>query len=563
MDWSYAYTPYIWPMFACAVFAAGLALYAWRRRGVPGATSFAGMMLCVSLWAWFTGIEMAATSEFGKILWHNMEALAGVPAMAFLLHFALEYTSPGRQTARRNGIILAVITLGIVALVATDPLHHLIWSRLWFDEFVRIERGPLNPILFGFTLSFPLIACFLFLRLAVRSSGVYRGQALVLMVANALPVLTFLLEPADINPVAPLDPVLLVFDVSGLLFLIAMWRLGMLNLVPLARDSVIERMPDGLLVLDTENRIVDLNPAAQETLALSPRKTRGRRAPEVLAGYPPLANLVAGADGAQETEISVSKESGKRWFQVQASPLVLPGGYALGHLISLRDITEQKRAHEQLVRQQQTVATLQERERLARELHDCLGQALASARLQAETAKFLLARGETGELADQLANLSQVVQSANADIREYLLGVKAASPAEGRFLDAVRDYISNLQQNYACPIDLEALPEMESQSVDPGVSLQVLRIVQEALTNVRKHADAHRVHITVARAGAELAVTVADNGRGFDPEHVEGSAGYGQRSMRERAESIGGSVEVDSAPGQGTQVRVRVPLEGK
>ena len=182
-----------------------------------------------------TAMEMAATAPV-KILHHKLEAAAALSAMIATFYFALEYTSPGKWATRRNTLLLSLVTLGLMLLIATNDLHHLLWTRLWFDRVVRVERGPLNPLLLAWAILLPTLSVLLFLRLSLRSRGVYRRQALMLFIGAALPLLTFFLEPAGINPLAPLDPVILMWNVSSLLYALAIFRFHMLEVVPIGRE---------------------------------------------------------------------------------------------------------------------------------------------------------------------------------------------------------------------------------------------------------------------------------------------------------------------------------------
>jgi N-terminal 7TM region of histidine kinase len=115
------------------------------------------------------------------------------------------------------------------------------WTRLWFDGFVRFARGPLNLLILGYGLLLPTLSLLIFLRLVMRSRSTYRGQALLLFAGNALPVLAFFLQQAGFNPLAPLSPTILMLTVTGLLFTLAIYRFGMLGVVPVGRDTAIER----------------------------------------------------------------------------------------------------------------------------------------------------------------------------------------------------------------------------------------------------------------------------------------------------------------------------------
>jgi signal transduction histidine kinase len=201
---------------------------------------------------------------------------------------------------------------------------------------------------------------------------------------------------------------------------------------------------------------------------------------------------------------------------------------------------------------------LNERELLARELHDGIGQVLAAAHVQAGCAREFLARGDTTSAESCLDRLSEATQKAKESIREYLLGVKARSGPEQGLVAALRRYVEDYSHNYGIHAELAASAELEGHRIDSAVEAQLQPIVQEALINARKHGGATRAKVTIAPCDGSLQITVEDDGRGFGPDELA-SQGFGLRSMRGGAEAIGGVFEVYSKPGEGTRVSVRVP----
>lgn len=564
MPGAYFYTPYIWPMLISAIFSAALAIYAWRHRTMPNAAPFAIQELFIALWALLTAMEMAATTPV-KILHHKLEAMAAIIALSATFYFALEYASPGKWVTRRNTRLLSLMALSILVLIATNDLHHLLWTRLWFDRVVRIERGPLNLVLLGWAILLPTLAGLMFLRLLLRSGGIFRRQALMLLIGTALPLLTFFLEVARINPLAPLDPVILMWNVSSLLYALAIFRFRMLEVVPIGRDTAIERMANGVLILDAANRIVDLNPAAGEVLALSRGATIGQPAGQALAAYPDLSGLLEQKTSAS-VEVTLSRAGQPRYFQAQVSPLTHPGGFHLGQLILLQDVTDQRRAQAQMLAQQWAQATLQEREQLARELHDGLSQSLSFLNLQAQAAELYLGAEQHEVAQASLARLAEVSRKMQGDVRELIGNLLAVSlPSEG-FCTTLHQIVTRFEQQNEMAVRLD----IDSAAValgDPGLlpaptGVQLVRIVQEALANVRRHAGGpSQVSVQARVEAGQLLLAIADDGVGFDPG-ATGVPGehFGLRVMRQRAAHIGGQLAVHSALGQGTRVEVRVPL---
>jgi signal transduction histidine kinase len=271
--------------------------------------------------------------------------------------------------------------------------------------------------------------------------------------------------------------------------------------------------------------------------------------------------LLANPEG---TEIEFSLGTGKkqRWYLMTNSKLNDFRGLEVGRLLMLRDITEQKQAHAQLVEQQRALAMLQEREQLARELHDGLGQAFAFVNTQGQAVRRLLMRGDIATADAYVGRMVEVAREADRDIRESILGLRVTLSEQGLFPTLDR-YLDQYEKNYSIRTQLEKPAACVDGAFDPLVEVQLLRILQEALTNVRKHANAGCVRIAFTVEDDFATVTVQDDGRGFaSATRADGSGEHmGLRVMRERAREVGGRINLHSEPGQGTVVVVRVPVK--
>ncbi|NJO82541.1 MAG: PAS domain S-box protein [Blastochloris sp.] len=245
---------------------------------------------------------------------------------------------------------------------------------------------------------------------------------------------------------------------------------------------------------------------------------------------------------------------------VRAGPVNAPFRIA-----NVRDLSALKAAEARLLEQERALSTLRERERLARELHDNAGQSLAFLQLQGRTARDQLIRGETTVAEATLTRMLDAAQASLTDIREFILGVNLQPTPEQSLFDGLEHYLERYQRLYELNVGLDVPPELRSLEVSPMVTSQVLRIVQEALANVRKHAQATVVQVYVEAAADGFTLVVADNGCGFDLRTVDSAAEahYGLRGMRERADEIGATLRIDSRPGLGTRVILQTPLTAR
>lgn len=215
-------------------------------------------------------------------------------------------------------------------------------------------------------------------------------------------------------------------------------------------------------------------------------------------------------------------------------------------------------ANAQLRAQVQQMAIVEERYRLAREIHDGLAQTLGALGWQMDYLQSLVKSGDTATAADLLAAARQAVREAYLDVREAIDGLRLAVDHPGGLASALADYVEEFRQRTGLAVELTT-PDRDVP-LTPEASLQLLRIAQECLTNVRKHAAASRVWVELRSLPGRVELTVADDGRGFDPEAPRGRQHVGLVGMRERAHSLGGSLTVATRPGHGTRVTVQVPV---
>lgn len=220
---------------------------------------------------------------------------------------------------------------------------------------------------------------------------------------------------------------------------------------------------------------------------------------------------------------------------------------------------ENMRLHEQV----HQLAALEERERLAREIHDNLAQALSVLKLQASHAEDLLGSEQYEQVDVCLSELKKTATEAHDDARDAIFSLRRSATSPTEFLASLRAHLDRYHRLYRLDAELVAQDEALI-SLPPPAVVQLTRIIQEALANVRKHAHANKVCVQMERCEDQYCITVEDDGQGFNPDELGerecGTGGVGLQIMRERAESLGGSLHIESHKGQGTRVTVQIPL---
>lgn len=236
------------------------------------------------------------------------------------------------------------------------------------------------------------------------------------------------------------------------------------------------------------------------------------------------------------------------------SPLPAGCGDEGGVLLTVKDLTAQKR----LEAQRRRLALLEERERIGMDLHDGSIQSLYAVGLALETARRRLPRGAE-EAAARLEQATRQLNAVIQDLRRYILGQGSPCGAARPIEDLLVEVARRLEED-ALDVTLDLQPGA-GHLLPPDVSPHVAHILGEAVSNVLRHSQARHVGLGLRREGEAVVLTVRDDGRGFDVAAVREDGHLGLRNMQLRAALLGGECRVRSAPGSGTVVEVRVPLE--
>lgn len=238
-------------------------------------------------------------------------------------------------------------------------------------------------------------------------------------------------------------------------------------------------------------------------------------------------------------------------------------GQAVEVATTERDITEQKRAERELrgLHMRSISAQETERKRLSRELHDGVGQILSGVKFRLESLPGEMALD--GIASGKISKVGALLSQAISEIRRVSQNLIPSELVDLGLEPALRTLCREFKERAGVPVTLRT--SHVPADIAPGIALALFRIAQEALNNVGKHSKATQAVADLSRKGKEIILTVSDNGSGFSlgGKRPPAGRGIGLGSMRERAELLGGSLELNSKPGAGTVIIVRVPLAGK
>lgn len=562
MSWSYTYDPHIWPAIITLGLVGFLGWYSWSRRKIPGAFTFAMACLFAALWALAVVLEISAVDPTTKFFWIEFHTAWQMPTVTALPCFILVYAGLGRWLTRRNLILLAFPSLIILSLIVTNDYHHLMFVGFQEEEYIIVNWGIGNTAALVYSNILGLFMMGVLVWLAVRSPQ-HRWPVAIMLFGQISSRGLFLLVGFNPELLGPGESILVTSGLGFSMYGLAFFRYRVFDPVPLAYSAVIDQMGDGMLVLDLRRKIVAVNSVAGEIFRDLQPKLIGRSVGEVLPANMDLMALEK--SGTVRSEISLGSGKTTKYYRINLTQLKGRRGHAVGHLLLLDEITEQKKAQAETIEQQRVVATLQERERLARELHDSVGQVLGYVSLQTQTIQEWILAGNTEKARALLGRLADVANDAHIDVRESILSLKAGTAPGWSFIPALRQYLNDFQGSYSIRTDLVLPDGLKEDSFAPAAGIQILRVIQEALTNARKHGGARLIKVAIEQDESQMRIKVADDGSGFEASKLNQAAGhhFGLGFMQERMQQIGGSVIIESQPGLGTVVKLETPMRNQ
>jgi signal transduction histidine kinase len=341
---------------------------------------------------------------------------------------------------------------------------------------------------------------------------------------------------------------------------------------------MIEQMSDCVLVLDENDRMVDFNLAAQEIFEIK-QNHLGKQIKVVLAHWPEIIDLFL-SNANKTSQLTITHEEKTRVFDTHLTLFTDSSGKPYGKLLMFSDVTKHHQAEQalsqrlfeiqelnknfresqdQVVAQQRRLAKMEERKRLGRDMHDSVNQSIHSLMLFSETLISLLKKGRTEEAIFVAERVQDSGQRALKEIRLLLF------ETQSKEADEITDLISVLQERFnfvenRVGVQTDIILDGSLAYIPSEWNENLYWITIEALNNALKHAQTNKVKVFFHCKDKHLEMKIIDKGTGFDAALLNGG-GMGMRTMRERAELLGGQLSVTSSPGYGTSVLLRAEIK--
>jgi diguanylate cyclase (GGDEF)-like protein len=336
------YTPGLWLFILAAAVIGGLILYSWRFRKTETGLAFILLMLCAFIWVAGFTLETAVADLQIKLFVSNIEFLGICFLPVAWVYLVQAYT--GQKKPKRNLIFLSIIPLLTIIVIWTNPIHH------WFMGNPNLKTsGTPFPVLFldyqfwfyfihapsGYI--FILYAIFILATALPKMNQLYQTQGKLMLVAILLPTITDVLYVLGFSPVRYYNFTTAVFSLSGVILGLALFRHHLLDLLPLARDAVIDTLDDGVMVFDNQERIVDVNPAAKKILKVSD-SIIGQSVGETQDNFLRQIEMLIQKNQSQK-DIEINGPTAQ-YYDTRITPVYNRRRVLLGRVITLRDITE-------------------------------------------------------------------------------------------------------------------------------------------------------------------------------------------------------------------------------
>ena len=589
---------YVSPLLVTAVLLAAIALYAWKRRATPGALALSLLMAATTLWA-VTYAFQFLSFDFGlHIFWNNVKYLGVFAVPGLALAFALQYTGRQKWLTRRNIILLSIEPVVSLVIASTTVWHGWYRYNITLDQagVVAIPHstyGPWYIIHAGLAYIVLLLTLVVLFKTVFSSPRLYRRQAAMMVIAVSVPMVLNILDLFRLSPLTYVDFTPFGLLLSGAAMALGIFRFRVLDIMPVARERVIQDMGDAVFVLDEQVRVVDLNPAACLIIRRTASEAVGQYIERIIpVQWLPVAYRFWNVREIQD-EISLEVEGGSPlYFDLRITPLLDREGNMGGRIVTLHDITRLKRIEEQL-------------------------QKAAEAAEAANRAKSTFLTNVSHELRTPLNAIlgySEILQeeAAMIDHEDFVPYLQRIEGAGQHLLGLINDIlsISSLELGQM-ELQLESLDVMSLvgdvvAAVQPlfnknGNTLQVEfhhppGIIQADITKTRqtlfnllsnatKFTNHGIIRLEIDREAATqeakpgwVLFRVTDTGIGMSQETLNnlfkpftqadgsstrqyGGTGLGLALSRQYCEMMGGTIEVESQPGKGSIFTVRLPAE--
>ena len=522
------------------------------QRSGAGLKLLTASIVALNLELFAITIESIVTALPRKIFWSQVEHVGYATAPTLLLLFALSYTRKNKKLKPLYWILSWIIPTIHLVLVWTSPRHSLIWTGFVYDgpatNHMTYLHGPWYWFYLGYTILILLLVNLVFFRAGLKAKGFERKQYRLLILGNLVPLLFGFIHGVGWVPIPNLN----LFPMGSLIACMVVWQAirhyQFMDPDPIARLKLVSDLPDGVVVLNTQQLLVSSNPAAQRIIQAE--FVPGERPPGI------IQKLIR----ARENEVvKLAQENGDVvYLSTHFEVLNNSHGKSIGSLLVFRDITQLIKTEMALRQKERLEATTVERHRIAMTLHDSIAQSLHGLSLLSENLRAELELEGSQNRAEKLLTL--IDRATHQALREMRLVIyQLDQPKEQtNFIERLQIRLASVESRAGIKVDLQIEPDESGLQIRSDWCEDLSAILAELLNNIIKHAYANIILIRIIQdSEGSLDLFIQDNGVGFDVFSVP-SGGMGLHNVRERSHRLGAQLEILSSPEEGTFIHMRL-----
>jgi len=563
-----------------------VAYLAWQRRSVKGAKELTLLMIFAGIWTFWIIFETAAHTMSWKVFWSKFEYIGAIITPILYLIFVFRFVGRDKYITKKNLLLLFIIPIVTLLLTFTNEKHNLVWSG--YSEIsvqtniMEYYHGPwfwIGYMAYNYLLLI-LATIYLFIFI-VQQNKIFSLQGWLILVAGLCPWVASIIYLVGWNAVPGLDITPLSIVASSILMAYSIFYTRLLDLIPIARETLVETMSDGILVLDKQDRIQDINPAAMGFLGILNKEVLGFHAASCGAEVVNLLNAVIGKDPAAQIDVLVGGEN--KYYSLIKKAIKTQTG---SRLIVIRDITEYKQAEMEVkLKNEQLIKAYAEKDRIFSIIaHDLRGP-------------FSTFLGLTEVLSEDLPGLSMT------EIHSFVLSMKNSATNVFFLLENLLNWARSqqglitfnmervnllhvLQESTTIIEDIAKNKEINLKHVFPdnlelfADRLAIQTVIRNLVSNAVKFTPKGGEVTVIANLDSDknILISVKDNGIGMNKEikenlfridiktnrkgtDGESSSGLGLLLCKELIEKQGGQIWVESEEGKGSEFYLSIPFQ--
>lgn len=596
---------YLFPLAISWVISVGVWFYAWRRRAVVGAQAFSWFVLAEIIYTSGYIFELLSQSIAGKIFWGNVKYFITAFGPFSVLYFSLRFTRRRFDNPVRTWTLLMILPAVFMLLLLTDGYHHLIREEIHLTPlgpFFIIGNGLSNIswLIIYYSYGIALFAVSLIVARYINSPPLFRPQILSVLIGVIFPLVGVVFPLMGVNIIYDIDPSHVASSLGNLVIAWSLFRYRLFDIVPIARDRLVERMQDAVIVLDKQDRLMDVNVAATEFINRPADEISGKFAAEVIPNWTDLLEQFQKKDDQPIEMVFGNGENGKV-LSFRLSELHTEVGDLGGKLLVVQDVTELKKAEREIKNKNRKLEILNLE----------LEEANAHLKKLGEVKDKFVAN-VSHELRTPLTNIKLYHELANLQPERLSEFLVILSRETDRLTDLIEDLLAlsrfdqGIVRLHKSSFDLNVLIEelgedRKSLAESKGLSLEIIsreniplifadrnligQVLSILLTNAFNYTPENgKVSVSTCLRNHDqrqwAGFTVRDTGMGIDPEELKNlftrffrgkvgrksgisGTGLGLSIAKEIVDRHHGEIEVESTgvPGEGTTFKVWFVVE--